>query len=357
MELVSLDFLLSSLSTKTCLSSCPNCGFRLISDQSTIFQKKNLSKAIILICCGSFVCWKLIKDRNEISYIFLSIKQLIQNGMNILLSWPSTSPISSSSTSNLILVDQQNRFNQSIRDDQSNINNHLYIVNTNQINLSDSIVTNENRNFGLLVDHTDQSINDYSSLHLSPLNSIGNTTLNRLEQMLDEVAEIKLYMNDSFNELQYFNIADHTRAIDYRRLSEGELTSLSLEWDINDINFDDDNNDDKDESITADNNDEDRRLEERFSNERLVRNDNPINLNLLEEQLSTIIFNKDFEFKEEKFFRMKKQSIFLKQRLRSMISDNHQSASRLHNASPNDRSSNNFNYRTNRDSAFFEEIP
>lgn len=212
-----------------------------------------------------------------------------------------------------------------------------------------------NNNFDDIADS-----NDYSSLNLSPLNSIGTGTLAKLDNMLDEVAEIRMFVNDSCNELQLFNDFDDSQIFNLtfnnsRRISDGELTLPSLEWDLNDVNFEDLDEESR-RSFFA--------LESKSSssqNQQIntfdpVTNNSIINIDL--ESLSKIIFNKDFEFKDERFFKMKKQYLTMKQRLK-LMSRGHmrQRTSVNNNENVTNRNINSSSYRNNRDSAFFEELP
>lgn len=211
-----------------------------------------------------------------------------------------------------------------------------------------------NNNFDDIADS-----NDYSSLNLSPLNSIGTGTLAKLDNMLDEVAEIRMFVNDSCNELQLFNDLDDSQIFNLtfsnsRRISDGELTLPSLEWDLNDVNFEDLDEESRRSLYAFESKGSLRNSQ--INNCDPVTNNSIINIDL--ESLSKIIFNKDFEFKDERFFKMKKQYLTMKQRLKLMSRSHIAQRAIVNNNEPGtNRNINSNSYRNNRDSAFFEELP
>ncbi|KAH9413839.1 hypothetical protein DERP_009437 [Dermatophagoides pteronyssinus] len=354
-ELFSFEFSLPQSSSSI---ECPNCGYQICSN---IFQKVNISKTFILFCCGSIVYWNLIKDQNSrISLILSSTKNFIQNGItNLFLSLTPPSSSTSPIFDEKFIVDQSTTTTTNIFNQCSSSSNYSVV---NQLIVNNNSNNNNDEHYSL------SSQNDYSSINLSPLNSIGNCTLAKLEGMLDDVEEIKMYVNDSCNEIGWYTggAGGQTEFINIlqRRVSDGEITTSlpSLEWDLNDINFDSnhnvDDNDSFDDGQSSNINfdfDEQNSQQQQNSS---TTNENYSNL-IDNETLSRIIFNKNFEFKDEQFFRSKKQFINLKQRLKFLTKSQQQQHQRNHRNNGNHRFNNNINsnnYRSNRDSAFFEDL-
>ncbi|XP_046920630.2 uncharacterized protein LOC124500584 [Dermatophagoides farinae] len=375
-ELFSFEF---SLPRASCIA-CPNCGYQIY---STILHKVSISKTFVLFCCGSFVYWNYLKeDPYSLISLLSSAKDLIQNGITSLF-WSSSSSSSaaetaSASTSPLLdgtfTIDQSNT---------TNVLNQYYQCSSNSVR-NQVIFNNQNNNNNEEQESlSPQNSNDFLSLNLSPLNSIGTGTVAKLDGMLNEVQEIKMYVNDSCNEIGWFTgssgqLRKNQQSAEFfntlhRRVSDGEITTSlpSLEWDLSDINFENTtDNDSFDGHSNLDFYDEqNNRLEQQQQQQNSAIHDHHDHddYTIDGETLSRIIFNKNFEFKDEKFFRMKKQYVNLKQRLKFMSKSQQAQQQQQHrnnflrhhhhhhHHNHNNNNLNSYNYRSQRDSAFFDE--
>ena len=190
---------------------------------------------------------------------------------------------------------------------------YQYINNSN--NVSNQIFLSNNH---------DEESNDFSSLNLSSMNSIGSSTVAKFDYLLDQIQQIKDCVNDSFDDVR--NYDSHDKVLFERRLSDGEFTLPSLEWDLGDIP-------DYNENVIPDN--------DELKNSLIY--DNVIDA----DTLSQLIFNKDFILNEEKLFIMKKQFRSVKHRLKYFSKNSYRRRN---------QNMDSLNYRINRDSAFFEDF-
>ena len=176
---------------------------------------------------------------------------------------------------------------------------------------------------------------DLSSLSLSSLNSIGSSTVAKFDYLLDQVQQIKDSMNDEYCELHGFQSPDCSSFAE-RRMSEGEFTMPSLEWDLGDTPLV------HDEQLVDDG-------YHHFGGKKQSFLYNvKYNRVVDSEYLAQIIFNKDFDFKDRIYDTVQVKQYFssLRHRLRrSSMNSKRKFSSNLDSS----------NYRSNRDSAFFEE--
>lgn len=210
----------------------------------------------------------------------------------------------------------------------------------------------------------DYSFNEPESISWSPLNSIGTSTVARIDRLLEQVAEIKEEIAEDDEILADFN---HPRDRQFqlpssspslavldrrcRQLSESELTLPSLEWDLNDLNLDDDGAHNNQSSGTN----RTRLLyklrpRELFLGNNIQASHSPVDIELLAQML----FDKDFHMQEERKLISRKHYAQLKHQLRFMA---------LNYAQRQDQQGNNslgrngsLNRTSKRDSAFFEDL-
>lgn len=176
----------------------------------------------------------------------------------------------------------------------------------------------------------DDSI-DLSSITFSSLNSIGSSTVAKFDYLLDQVQQIKDCMDDSYCELHGFQSPSCSHVRNERRLSDGEMTMPSLEWDLGDTPLDQENL--CDDGF------------HHFGGKKQSFLYNVKYNGIIDgEVLSQFIFNKDFDFKDRIYDRMNVKSYFasLRHQLKSSSMATH-------------RSIDAARHRVNRDSAFFEE--
>lgn len=160
--------------------------------------------------------------------------------------------------------------------------------------------------------------NDFSSLNVSSLNSIGSSTVAKFDYLLDQIQQIKGCFHEE--EEATYSLSSPVLSLNERRLSDGETTLPSLEWDLGDI---------------LDYNENGLQCDVDLRNEFIDA-----------DALSHLIFNKDFVLNEEKLFIMQKQFRNVKHRLKYLTRNRRRNQFNL----------DSLNYKTNRDSAFFEEF-
>lgn len=179
---------------------------------------------------------------------------------------------------------------------------------------------------------------DLSSLTLSPLNSIGSSTVAKFDYLLDQVQELKESIDDEYGELHGFQ-SPNCSSFAERRLSDGELsiTMPSLEWDLGDTPLV------QEEQLFDDG-------YHHFGGKKQTFLYNvKFNRVVDHEYLEQIIFNKDFDFKDRIYDRIQVKQYLssLRHRLRrSSMNCQRKCTTNLNSSS----------YRSNRDSAFFEEL-
>jgi len=169
------------------------------------------------------------------------------------------------------------------------------------------------------------------SLAFSSLSSNESSTVAKFDYLLDQVQQIKYCLADSYDELPQLQTSNYS--LTERRLSDGEVTlssldQMSLEWDLGDL------------PLFAEHSTRDEF--HRFGGKKQSFLYNVKYNGIIDpEVLSQIIFNKDFDFKEKIYdgINLKKYLTPLRNQLSLKYRDNLNSAL----------------YRSNRDSAFFEE--
>lgn len=210
----------------------------------------------------------------------------------------------------------------------------------------------------------DCSFNEPESISLSPLDSIGTSTVARFDRLLEQVTEIKEGIAEDDEILADFNqkncepqlpsSSPSSYVFDRhcRQLSESELTLPSLEWDLNDLNLDEDETNNQSAGMSKTKLLYKLRPREFFLDNNFKSSKSALNIEILAQML----FDKNFHMQEERKLISRKHYAQLKHQLRFMALNYAQQQRQQQQENNNLNRNGSFNRTTMRDSAFFEDL-